>query len=208
MGARVTGLRLGTIAVLAAGAVLAGILAGDVRSWHTALSAGDALYAGAPSRATWEPGTHLGGTAESLLSVRDDIRFRNALQRYVDASKLQLRLDNAVDVETARAGAQDALEPLARLHDRGRASQALTLLGILAFRASASGGAQSQVDAALSDFTDAVRIDPRNDDAAYDLELLLQLTAAHGSRTQEGQGGGFGRSGRHGAGGGQPGNGY
>lgn len=208
MGPRVTGLRIGAVAVLAAGAVLAGILAADVRSWHTALSAGDALYAGAPSRASWQPDAHLGGAAESLLAVGDDVRFRNALQHYVNASKLRLRLDNAVDVESARAVAQDALEPLARLHDRRRASQALTLLGILAFRASASGGAQSQVDAALSDFTDAVRVDPQNDDAAYDLELLLQLTSAHGSRAQEGQGGGFGRSGHHGAGGGQPGNGY
>jgi hypothetical protein len=87
-------------------------------------------------------------------------------------------------------------------------SQVLTLLGILAYRASASGGAQSQVDAAISDFTDAVRADPANMGAAFDLELLLRLTAARGSRIEPGQGGGFGRTGRRGAGSGQPGSGY
>ena len=44
--------------------------------------------------------------------------------------------------------------------------------------------------------------------AAYDLELLLRLVVAHGTRVQSGQGGGFGRTGRRGGGGGQPGSGY
>jgi hypothetical protein len=126
----------------------------------------------------------------------------------VNASKLHLRLDNATDVETARGRAQDVLERVARAHDPAWASEAETLLGVLAFRASSAGGAQSQVDAAISDFTDAVRTDPSNADAAFDLELLLRLTAAHGTRVQPGQGGGFGRTGHRGAGAGQPGSGY
>jgi len=144
----------------------------------------------------------------ALLGVRDDLQLRDALQRYIDASKLHLRLDNALTVESARARAQDALEQVSHARDPQRVSQVLTLLGILAYRASASGGAQSQVDAAISDFTDAVRDDPANEQAAYDLELLLRLTAARGSRVEPGQGGGFGRTGRRGAGGGQPGSGY
>jgi tetratricopeptide (TPR) repeat protein len=145
---------------------------------------------------------------ESLLGVGDDVAARQALQQYVEATKLHLRLDNAVDVESARGRAQDALEQIARTGDPRRRAQALTLLGILAFRAAASGGTQNQFDAALSDFSDAVRADPGNADAAYDLELLLRLTLAHGSRFEPGQGGGFGRTGRRGAGGGQPGTGY
>jgi hypothetical protein len=103
---------------------------------------------------------------------------------------------------------QDSLERVARGTPSPRTSQALTLLGILAFRAAATGTSQSQVDVAMSDFADAVRADPANRDAAFDLELLLRLTAAHGTRREPGQGGGFGRTGRRGAGGGQPGSGY
>lgn len=201
-------LRLAFAAVLAVLAVLVAFAAGDVRAWRSALVAGDAAYVATPSRAVWTPHARLGGVAEALLGVRDDVQLRKALQLYVDAAKLQLRLDNAVDVESARAGAQDALERVSRTSDPRRTSQALTLLGILAFRAVAAGGAQSQVDAAVSDFTDAVRADPTDEQAAYDLELLLRLMAVHGSRVQPGQGGGFGRTGHRGAGGGLPGSGY
>jgi hypothetical protein len=201
-------IRIAVAALLAAGAIAAALLAADVRNVGSAVRGGDVVYAATPSLASWRAGTTFGGAAESLLGADDDIAFRRALQEYVNASKLRLRLDNAVDVESARGRAQDLLERFTRGTPSTRTSQALTLLGILAFRAAASGTTQSQVDAAVSDFTDAVRADPANLDAAFDLELLLRLTAARGTRIEPGQGGGFGRTGRRGAGGGQPGNGY
>ena len=200
--------RVSLAVVLVALTVVAALLAGDVRAWRSSVAAGDAAYAATPSRASWTADARLGGVAEALLGVRDDVQLRDALQRYIDASKLHLRLDNALSVESARARAQDALEQVSHASDPRRVSQVLTLLGILAYRASASGGAQSQVDAAISDFTDAVRANPANEQAAYDLELLLRLTEARGSRVEPGQGGGFGRTGHRGAGGGQPGSGY
>jgi hypothetical protein len=201
-------IRFALAAVFVALAVLAALLAGDVRAWRSSIAAGDAAYAVTPSRASWTADARLGSVSEALLGVRDDVQLRDALQKYIDASKLHLRLDNALTVESARARAQDALEQVSHAPDPKRVSQVLTLLGILAYRASASGGAQSQVDAAISDFTDAVRADPANMEAAFDLELLLRLTAARGSRIEPGQGGGFGRTGRRGAGSGQPGSGY
>ena len=203
-----TTVRIVLAAVLAAAAVCAVLLANDIRKSRDALRNGDVVYAATPSRASWTADTTFGSVAVSLLGDQDDLDFRRALQHYVDASKLQLRLDNAIDVEGARGRAQDILEQAARTDDPKRASQALTLLGILAYRSAASGTTQSQVDAAIADFTDATRADPENEDAAFDLELLLRLTTAHGSRVQPGQGGGFGRVGRRGAGGGQPGSGY
>jgi hypothetical protein len=200
--------RVTLAAVLAGAAVCAALLANDIRASRDALRNGDVVYAATPSRATWTADTTFGGAASSLLGTQDDVDFRTALQHYVDASKLHLRLDNAVDVVGARGRAQDVLEQAARTGGPRRASQALTLLGILAYRSAASGTTQSQVDAAIADFTDAARADPGSTDAAFDLELLLRLTTAHGSRLQPGQGGGFGRVGRRGAGGGQPGSGY
>ena len=201
-------IRVAVATLLLATAVCAALLAHDVRATSSALEDGDVTYAATPSRASWTAGTVFGGTAASLLGTEDDVGFRDALQQYVDAARLHLRLDNAVGVESARGRAQDLLSGAARSRDPQRTSQASTLLGILAFRSAAAGSAPSQVDAAIADFTDATRIDPGNVDAAFDLELLLRLTGAKGSRVQPGQGGGFGRTGRRGAGGGQPGSGY
>ena len=203
-----TALRLGTAACLVALAVLVALVAADVRSWSRTFTGEDAVFTAAPARATWTPATHLGGVAADLLGVGDDVTFRHALQLYVGAVQQHQRLDNALDVQTARAGAQDALAAAALDSDAGRSAQARALLGILSFGASAQGAGPSQVDAAVSDFTDAIRADPGDEDAKFDLELLLRLTAAHGTRSGRGTGGGFGRTGRHGAGGGVPGSGY
>lgn len=190
-------LRIAAATLLAAVAVLAALLAADVRSWRSAIVQGDAVYAVAPGTATWSPPTTLGGAAAALLASGPDVRFREALQRYALAASTPDRLDTAVELQTRRSQAENALATVSR----GRhASQADTLLGVLAFESSA--------DSAIADFTDAVRADPANAAAKFDLELLLRLTAAHGSRPGAGPAGSFGRGGRRGAGGGVPGAGY
>ena len=203
-----SGIRLALAGLLVAAAVIVALLAADVRAWPAALNGGDAVYAATPGRATWTPSTRLGGLADGLLGVQDDVAGRRALQLYSLSIGLHQRLDNALDVQTARAQALNALASAARDPDPHDASQARTLLGILTFGASASGGSQNQVDAAIADFTDAIRADPSDVFAKFDLELLLRLTAAHGTRIGPGQSNGPGATGHHGAGGGVPGNGY
>jgi hypothetical protein len=192
-------------AVLAAPAVVAALLAGDVRSVPTAFTQGDATYGVTPHRATWRPATRLGGTASSLLGVRDDLAFRRALRLYRIVQSTPNRLDTAVELQTLRSQAETALSASAR---GGHASQADTLLGILAFGESATGTGSNAAAAAISDFSNAVRADPANAAAKFDLELMLRLTVAQGSRSGTGPGGSFGRGGRRGAGGGVPGTGY
>jgi hypothetical protein len=204
----VSGIRFALAGLLVAAAILVALLAADVRAWPAALDGGDGVYAATPGRATWTPSTRLGGLAGELLGVHGDVAQRRALQLYSVASGLHQRLDNAIDVQTARARALNALASAARDPDPRHASQALTLLGISTFGASASGGNQNQVDAAIADFTDAIRADPTDVFAKFDLELLLRLTAAHGTRIGPGQSNGPGATGHHGAGGGVPGNGY
>jgi hypothetical protein len=193
------------LALLAAGAVL---LAADLRAWDTALEDGDAVYAVAPTDAAWRPGTYLGGAAGRLLGVQDDLAVRRALRLYAIAAQTHARLDNATQVQTARAAAQDSLLAVAQRGDAKRAAQARTLLGVLTYGAAATGGDSDQVEAAVAYFTDAVREDAGNDAAKFDLELLLHLSAAHGTRAGQGVGGGSGRGNRRGAGGGSPGRGY
>jgi hypothetical protein len=191
--------------VLAAVAVLAALLACDVRSVPTAFTQGDAAYAVTPHRATWTPSTRLGGAASRLLGAGDDLAFRRALRLYRLAQSTPNRLDTAVELQTLRSQAETALAANAR---GPHASQAETLLGILAFDESAAGTGSNAADAAISDFANAVRADPTNAAAKFDLELMLRLTAARGSRSGTGPGGSFGRGGRRGAGGGVPGTGY
>lgn len=191
---------LGAVVLLALAATCA-VLAVDVRSWRASIESGDAVYASSPRSASWRPRAHLGDAAARLLAVDDDVRARQALRLYAIASRTHERLDNTTQVEAVRAQAQDALT-------RVDSAQARILLGVLTFGSAASGGDQDQVDSAAADFADAVRADPTSTAAKFDLELLLRLSAAHGTRPGAGVGGGFGRGGRRGAGGGSPGRGY
>jgi hypothetical protein len=203
VGGHVTAARAALGAVLATLAVFVALLAADVRSWRAALASGDRVDAASPSHAGWTPPARLGGLAQDLLGVRDDLRHRRALQLYRESASALQRLDNALDLQNARTLAQNALGAAARDSPPQRASQALTLLGIIA----AEGGS-TQADAALSNFTDAVRADPGNEHAKYNLELLLRLTAANDVRAGAGQGYGSGKSGQSGAAGRPPGRGY
>jgi hypothetical protein len=191
--------RIAGAVLLAAIAVTGALLVRDVHSWRSSIEQGDAAFAVSPSRAAWTPATVLGNSAEALLGTADDVQYRRALQLYVDAAKTPNRLDTAVKRQSLRAQAARAL---LKANHGPHASQAQTLLGVLAY------GDTSGAQAAVSNFSNAVRADPSNAAAKFDLELLLRLTAAHGSRSGAGPGGSFGTGGRRGAGGDVPGNGY
>jgi hypothetical protein len=203
-----TVLRRSAIAVFAVLAVLAALLAADVRTWPVTLDRGDAAYAITPRSAQWTPATHLGDFAETLLGTAGDVAARAALKRYRQVAGLQQHLNDALDIQTRREGAINALDGSASSSDPMVASQARTLLGILAFTEAAEGGGVSQTDAAIGDFTDAVRADPGDAAAKFDLELMLRLTAAHGHRRGTGPSNSFGQTGHLGASGGAPGSGY
>ena len=192
-------LRIAVALLLAAVAISGALLARDVHSWRSSIDQGDAVFAVSPSRATWTPAAALGGSAKALLGAGDDVQYRGALQLYVEAAKTPNRLDTAVERQSLRAQAARAL---VKASHGAHASQAQTLLGVLAY------GDTSGAQAAISNFSNAVRADPSNEAAKFDLELLLRLSAARGSRSGEGPGGSFGTGGRRGAGGGVPGNGY
>jgi hypothetical protein len=193
---------------LVVAAVFVALLAADVRSWPRALSSGDAVYAASPSSATWQPPTHLGHLSRSVLGVTPDVTYRRALRSFRLSAGQQLRLDNALDVSTARGQAQDALGRVARDTNVHRASQARTLLGVLAFSAVSEGGDPAELSQAVLDFDDAIRIDPSDETAKYDLELLLRLSAAHGVRASRNLGPPIDSTGRKGAGAGFAGSGY
>jgi hypothetical protein len=210
-------LGFGGAALLLVLAVLIALLASDVRAWQTTLRDDDALAASAPAAVTWNTPTRLGSTAEHLLGVRDDMAARRAVALYLRNLNVHARLDNAQQVALARSSTEQALAEVARSSDGPRASQAETLLGVLVFNDVApstdpfeptAGIDQNQAQASVADFRDAVRADPSNANAKYDLELALRLLLAQGVRVGAGAQTGAGSTGQRGAGGGIPGSGY
>jgi hypothetical protein len=204
-------------AVLLALAVGAALLAADARSWRTTLREDDALLPAAPNAVTWRPNTHFGSLAERFLGVRDDVEARRGIALYLQTVNLPVRLDNAQQVAMARGRAEQALAAVARDSHGARASQAETLLGVLVFTdvgpsndpfEETTGVDPDQAQASLADFEDAVRADPENPLAKYDLELALRALLAQGIRVGAGQQTGAGSTGQRGAGGGIPGGGY
>jgi hypothetical protein len=202
--------------------VLAGVaalLAADVRSWGRTMRSDDVLVAIQPRAATFAPPVHVPfRIAQRLLGLEDDVTFAKALAQYRTASALPIRLDNAEQVATVRSRAENALAEVARTtKDPRLASQAETLIGVMTFADLAqpvgvtgiapTGIGRSQADAALANFAEAVRIDPDNVTAKYDLELLLRALLVQGTRVGPGNQAGA-STGSHGAGGGQPGSGY
>jgi hypothetical protein len=207
----------GLATVLVVLAVLAALLAADVRGWQKTLREDDALLPSAPTAATRQPDTHLGSLAERALGVRDDVDARRAIALYLESIDLPVRLDNAQQVALARGRAEQALASVARSSEGTRASQAETLLGVLVFTdvgpsndpfEETTGIDPDQAQASIADFQDAVRTDPANAVAKYDLELALRALLAQGIRVGAGQQTGAGSTGQRGAGGGVPGSGY
>ena len=203
--------RIVLAALLVVLAALAALLAADVRAWPGALRSGDARYAVSPAAARWHaPAVLPSGVASGLIGVRDDVAARQAIRLFRLTYGVHGSLDTQLQTQGARAQAELALAGLARSRDPRRAAQASDLLGVLAFGDLAAGGGTNpdQADRAVSAFVNAIRLDPADEAAKVNLELVLRLFRASGVRAGATTGAGTRGQGRHGAGTGIPGSGY
>jgi len=197
---------IGVSLLLASLAAALALLAADVAGARSALRHGDARFQAAPVDASWsDRNATFGGLARDLLGIGDDIRYRQALQLYRGIPTLAGSFDNGQSRSIARGIAQAALSRVEQ-HDANpvRASRAATLLALLALSGSGAGSS----DQALEELRNAIKLDPRNANAKYDLELLLRMLVAHGTRTGQAPGAVGPSSGHRGAGLGTPGRGY
>lgn len=174
--------------VAAAAALLLGVallaLAAAARTVPAQLAHEDAALLSA------RPGVAVGGRSDgerltrALTGAPDRRAYLRALQLYTDATRAAGVDDSFDDVDTQqRTHGTSELKLagiLGALDDPRERSQAATLLGTLILLYSSNGkatGGQQLVQQAAGDFQSAIRDDPANDAAKYDLELLLRLHA-------------------------------
>jgi hypothetical protein len=202
-------LRWTAVLVLVLLAVVFALAAHDALSWRSAFTRGDARLKTAPANARWRASPLLpGDPTRALLALGDDLALRRAVRSFLIAEATPRGFDNGVNQTRVRAGAEIVLSDLAARGPARAASQAGNLLGVLVVKAGQVTGGVSADDRARAAFEAAVRRDPSNVDAKYNLELLLRRTKATTTRQGPGNGSGSLGHGRRGAGAGTPGRGY
>jgi hypothetical protein len=177
-------------------ALVLAFAAHDVLSWSGQSERADVAVARfSRNEGVWQPHTWLpAAVSRSLLGAGDDVRFGQALQ------KLQILRGRAspgpttgiIDTGTPSMPFNPPALDLARLeltfdnigHGHGRAdvrSRAEQLHALLYFQqvllqgAASGDGGLAALERALADLQEAVRLDPSNDEAQYDLEALLNV---------------------------------
>jgi tetratricopeptide (TPR) repeat protein len=177
--------RIALVAAAAACLALAAglfVLAADVARWRAALAADDVRWRAVPDEpGLWQPGARVpGDPARLLLSVDDDVRFREAL-RALRLGRLELGFSSDPALALPRAEAQARL---ARVFEEdpspARSSRALGLIGVIGFANSLfeTRGQLALVREAVAAFEAAIAIDPANDEAKANLEQALQRRQA------------------------------
>jgi hypothetical protein len=151
-----------------------------------------------------------------LLDVDDDLEFRRALQ-LVRASSLDDATVSDPNLAVRRTDAAQLLESIvANDPEPARSSRAANLLGVIGLAAynAAPSGASTQDRSelllnAIASFEQAIELDPDNDEAKYNLQVMLArgqgLLPTEASAGRNPLPGGRGA---RGAGAGEPGSGY
>lgn len=200
------------------GAVLLALVAVDVARSQSTIPDDDVRFAAGAPTSGWSPRALAPFDAgERLLGVRDDLAFRQMLRVLRQSKLLDLTVSDPM-LAIKRTELAERLESIV-VHDpdpvlRSRAASLLGVVAVAAWNSNPPQGTQ-QLDrsellvAAVANFEQAIALDPENDDAKYNLQLMLQrgqgllpTEAAAGRNPSPGG------KGSRGAGAGAPGSGY
>jgi hypothetical protein len=170
---------LGALLTALAAVVLL-VAAVDVQRLQRRVAEDDVRFTTNPIDANlWRVNTALpGGVAPRLLGVNDDLSYRHVM-RAVFLARPRIDAFALPRLELARGEAQVKLTDLIRTeHDKRRLSQEKNLLGALALAVGPRQEPEQRLasfQSAAVYFTEAIRLDPQNEDAKYNLEGTLQL---------------------------------
>jgi hypothetical protein len=203
--------RIGVAIALLLLAALAALLAADVLGYRSDIRRGDRQFTLDPPTASWRTHSLLPlDPAGRLLAADTDLDFRHAAQSFEAVSAAGLGVDLGLSAAETRGGVEADLATISRTGPGARTSAADNMLGILAFTDSRSAGptAPAPVEQSVGAFQAAVRADPTNAVAKYNLELLLRRLVAKGTRRGPNGSSGGPSHGHSGASGGLAGHGY
>jgi hypothetical protein len=164
----------------AVAAVLLLLAAFDVKRWQGRIAEDDVRFSTAPATSNlWQANALLpGDPARRLLSISDELRYRRAVQAFLASHPREPGFLRP-DLEAARVEALVRLREISQRETNAqRRSEMLNLLGALS-TAAARWQQQTQqrvesLQAAVTYFTEAVRLDRTNEDAMFNLEVLLR----------------------------------
>lgn len=164
-------------------AVVAVLLARDV--WHVqhALDSGDARANVTPvDPRSWSAATTLPfDLAPRLLGVREDVAFRALL-----AQARTMKTTPVNDAQTRRRlPVKEALIAAESDSDHVRASEAANMLGVI-YSTDPDEPDEPAAQKALEEFAKAVQLDPNNETAKANLELLIQQGSGKTLRGRKG----------------------
>jgi hypothetical protein len=176
---RAAGLAIATI--LAAGGIVALLLAFDVARTHSRIASDDVAYRTEAKRSDlWQtPHVLPASWSLTLLGIDDDIRARRALHVFKLGHPRLLFFVAGPDLIAFRSSAQALLaRSIDAEHDAGRRAQELNLLGVLQLIAVGAGDPQERqtyLPRAADTFRTALASNPSDDDAKFNLELVLAM---------------------------------
>jgi hypothetical protein len=157
------------------------VVAVDVVRSHEALASGDDDYVTTPKEGgLWQPGA-LGASTISrkVLGVDDDLSFREAV-RALRVSQRDEPTDSSPEAILRRAKAQKLLQEVSTSDpDPRRRSRAMSLLSVLLLSTPAADQEERATAqrVALANLQKAIETDPTNDEAKYNLEVVLRRKA-------------------------------
>ena len=160
-------------------ALLLALLARDVRAWQETVPEGDRTFQARPGDTTlWAPAAPaLGGVSKQLLGLEEDLRLRRAA-RLFRLSRPRAGLQRTPKELSYATAAQVIFGELQRGdHPRDLRSSAANELGVMALVDALADPTQSQglTRRAVQKFTEATKLDPANEEARLNLELVLTL---------------------------------
>jgi hypothetical protein len=165
-------------------AVLLGLLATDVRTVRTTVSRDDIRFRSRPAHGSlWKPNVMLpGNPAADLLGSSDTMAYRHAIQLFL-YSRLSAAASQHLheDLPTIRAEAQQELQDeMDAAWVPQERSSAANLLGVLVVTTPVAANDHKLIAKVLKRsagyFQRAIALDPANDDAKQNLELVLRVT--------------------------------
>jgi hypothetical protein len=183
MSARRERLALVGAAVGALLAVALLVLAVDVVRSASRLDSGDVAFEAVPRTPgdRWAADSVLPAwLAETALGIDDDLDYREGIQLFarVEPGEVQIygpRLENILGEAQVAIGRLSRDDP-----DRARRSRALNLMGLFQISRNVTDSAErvAVLQQGVALFQGAVRLDEGNQDAKYNLELLLRDAGA------------------------------